>query len=147
MEGASFKNVLLGFVAGAIAMVTAHELISLWLANVGVTSRVPWSTEPSALTGLPQIAADAIFGGVWGAIFALILGNVPKGSMTLRGFFLGIIGPALIGTLVLVPIVKKEALFLGGNPDLVWPVLAMGAGFGVAAAWLYGFLTSGCRLP
>ncbi len=147
MEGVSFRNLLVGFIAGAIAMVTVHELITLWLLNAGYTSRVPWSTEPSALTGYPQIATDAVFGGVWGAIFALILGNVPKGSMTVRGAILGLIGPALIGALVAIPLIRNEPPLYGSDINLIWPVLVAGAGFGAAAAWLYGFFTSGCRLP
>ncbi|HYD15177.1 MAG TPA: hypothetical protein VEA77_02145 [Hyphomicrobium sp.] len=147
MEGSSLKSLVIGFIAGAIALVTAHELISLWLYNAGYATRVPWSMEPSALTGWPQIATDALWAGVWGAVFALILGNPPKGSMTLRGAILGLIGPALIGVLVVLPLIRQEPLFLGNDINLIWPVLAVAAGFGAATAWLYGFFTSGLRLP
>ncbi|HML43650.1 MAG: hypothetical protein JNN24_04100 [Hyphomicrobium zavarzinii] len=147
MEGTSFKSLVLGFIAGAIALVTVHELIGLWLYNSGYATRLPWSMEPSLMTGYPQIATDAVWGGVWGAVFALILGSVPRGSMTFRGALLGLIGPALVGTLVLIPLIRSEPPFLGNDINLIWPVLATGAGFGAATAWLYGFLTSGCRLP
>lgn len=148
MEGAiSFKTLVLGFVAGAIALVSVHELIGLWLYNAGHATRVPWSTEPSLLTGYPQIATDAVWGGVWGAVFALVLGNPPRGSMTLRGAILGLIGPAVLGTLVALPLIRSEPLFLGGDINQVWPVLLVGAGFGAATAWLYGFFNAGCRLP
>ncbi len=147
MEGTSFKNLLIGFAAGAIALVTVHELIALCLADAGHISRVPWSLETSALTGLPQIATDVIWGGVWGMVFAVILGNVPQGSMTVRGAILGLVGPALIGMLVLVPLVRGETLFFNADLDLIWPVLVLGAGFGAATAWLYGFFTAGGRLP
>ena len=80
-------------------------------------------------------------------VFAAILGDVPQGSMTVRGAILGIVGPALIGVLVLVPLVRGQTLFLNANPDLIWPVLVLGAGFGAATAWLYGLFTAGGRLP
>ncbi|AHB47397.1 hypothetical protein W911_01705 [Hyphomicrobium nitrativorans NL23] len=147
MEGTSFKNLLIGFVAGAIALVTVHELIALCLADAGHISRTPWSLETSGLTGLPQIVTDVVWGGVWGMVFAAILGDVPQGSMTVRGAVLGIVGPALIGVLVLVPLVRGETLFLNADPDLIWPVLVLGAGFGAATAWLYGLFTAGGRLP
>lgn len=147
MEGTSTKNLLIGFVAGAIAFVVVHELIALWLASAGHSVRTPWSLETSALTGLPQIVNDLVWGGIWGVVFALILGNVPHGPMTLRGAVLGLAVVALIGVLVLVPLVKGEALFLNAKLDLIWPVLVLGAGFGAATAWLYGFFTSGGRLP
>jgi hypothetical protein len=103
--------------------------------------------EPSALTGYPQLASDVVWAGVWGAVFALILGTPPKGSMTLRGAILGLIGPALIGILIAIPLIRSEPLFFGNDVNLIWPVLVAAAGFGAAAAWLYGFLTAGCRLP
>ena len=147
MEGVSLKSLLLGFIAGAIAMATVHELASYWLTGAGYSTREAWSMEPSVLTGYPQLATDAVFGGIWGAIFAILLGNPPRGSMTFKGILLGIIGPAVIGTLALVPFLKQEPLFLGHDFTLIWPVLVMGAAFGAGTAWLYGFLTSGCRLP
>lgn len=147
MEGTSFKNLLLGFVAGAIALVIVHELIALWLSDAGHAVRAPWSLETSALTGLPQIVNDVVWGGIWGVVFALLLGNVPQGPMTLRGAVLGLAGTALIGVLVLAPLIKGEALFLNAELDRIWPVLVLGAGFGAATAWLYGFFTAGGRLP
>lgn len=147
MEGTSFKNLLLGFVAGAIALVTVHELIALWLSSTGHSVRSPWLLEPSTLTGLPQIATDAVWGGLWGMVFAVILGNAPEGSMTLKGLFLGLVGPALIGVLVLVPLIRGETLFLNADLNAIWPVLVLGAGLGAATAWLYGFFTAGFRLP
>lgn len=147
MEGVSLKSLLLGFIAGAIAMVTVHELVSYCLTGAGHMQREAWSMEPSVLTGYPQLATDAVFGGIWGAIFAILLGNPPRGSMTFKGILLGIIGPAVIGALALVPFLKQEPLFMGHDFALIWPVLVLGAAFGAATAWLYGFLTSGCRLP
>lgn len=148
MPGTSLKSLILGFIAGAIATVTIHEAISYILLQAGIFPRVPWSMEPVAGTGIPQIVSDAAWGGLWGVIFALILGNVPKGSMTLKGALLGILGPALVGVFILVPILtSKFPLFFNGDPNPIGSVLLILAGFGAATAWLYGFLTSGCRLP
>lgn len=145
--GSTLKSIVLGFIAGAIAMLTVHELVSQWLYDTQITTRVPWSMEPSTLTGYPQIVSDAVLGGLWGALFALILGAVPRGSMTVRGALLGLLGPAILGALIVVPAIRNEPLFMGQDINLIWPVLLTGAAFGAAAAWLYGFLSSGCRLP
>jgi hypothetical protein len=145
--GSLVKSVVLGFIAGAIAYLVVHEGITLWLLNNGYTTRVPWSTEPSLITGSPQIVVDAAWGGLWGAIFGLILGSVPKGSMTLRGALLGLIGTAVIGTLIALPLIRGEQPFATVDVNALWPVLVVGTAFGAAAAWLYGFFTSGCRLP
>ena len=145
--GRALAGLLLGFIAGALAFVTVHELLSQWLLNNGHASRVPWPMEISALTGYPQIATDAGVAGLWGALFSLILGNPPHGSMTLRGALLGLIGPAVLGTLVVPPLMANAPLFFGNDVNLIWPVLSLGAAFGAATAWLYGFFTSGFRLP
>lgn len=147
MEGTSFKSLVLGFIAGAIAYVTAHEAISLWLLNNGYATRVPWSLEPSLFTGYPQLLSGAAWGGLWGVIFAFILGSVPRGALTFRGALLGLIGTAVVGVLVLVPLIRSEQPFLGYDANLIWPELVVGAGFGALAAWLYGFFTAGFRLP
>lgn len=144
--GIFFKTLILGFVAGLIAFVIAHELVSLWLLNHGYSTRVPWSADPSALTGYPQGVTDALWGGVWGALFALILGSMPQGALTLRGAVLGLVGPAIIGTLVAVPLMNGLQPFANGDIQVIWPVLVAGAVFGAVAAWIYGFLSYG-RLP
>ncbi len=145
--GSLLKSLVLGFVAGVIAYLLVHEGVSLWLLNNGYATRVPWSMEPSLITGSPQIIADAAWGGLWGAIFGLILGSVPKGSMTVRGAILGLVGTAVVGTLVALPLVHGQHPFATVDVTTLWPVLVLGAVFGAATAWLYGFFTSGCRLP
>jgi len=147
MEGSIVKNIVLGFVAGAIAFATAHEAIGLWLLNSGMSDRVPWSMQPSVATGLPELASGALWGGLWGAIFALILGSAPEGSMTFRGLLLGLFGPAFLGAFVIVPALTGEPILLGNDPAKLLPVLIAAGGFGAVTAWLYGFFTSGCRLP
>lgn len=147
MKGTSFKSLVLGIIAGAIAVVTAHELIVLWLNNSGLTTRVPWSMEPSALSGLPQIAVDAAWGGLWGAIFAIVLGGLPEGSMTLRGAVLGLFGPGILGGLIIVPLINGAQPFYGNDIEQIRQIVLPAIGFGSVTAWLYGFLTSGGRLP
>ncbi len=154
MAGLSIKSLVLGFVAGAIATVTAHELIVLGLAETGyLADRIPWRTEavsvgPLAGQGIPQIASDTFWGGLWGSIFAMILGNPPEGRLTFKGAFLGLAGAAILGMFILKPLLTgQDVLFFGGDANSLWPVLVILAGFGAATGWLYGFLTSGCRLP
>ena len=153
MAGLSIKSLLLGFVAGAIATLTAHELIALGLQETGLFTRTPWPMDPVtrgplAAHGIPQIASDTVWGGLWGIVFAMILGNPPKGALTFKGAFLGMLGPAILGVFILRPLLTGEqALFFGGNVDILWPILVILAGFGAATAWLYGFFISGCRLP
>ena len=147
MDGTSLKNIILGFLAGVIATLTVHEIIKCFLFDAGYIPLAPWAMDPVSPFGLPKLVSDALWGGLWGSIFALILGNVPTGSMTLKGALLGIVGPAILGVFILVPLVKGAPMFFDGEPALVISVLAILAGFGSVTAWLYGFFSSGCRFP
>jgi energy-converting hydrogenase Eha subunit A len=144
------KAIVLGFIAGAIATLTVHEIISAIFHNPNVWTGWPrqsWNLEPAEMTGVPQIISDMFWGGLWGALFGLILGSRPQGSMTVRGAILGIVGPALIGVFLAVPLLtQKFPVFFDGDPSKIIPVLVILAGFGAATAWLYGMFRYG-RLP
>ena len=147
MEGATVKNIILGFLAGVIATVTIHELIKCVLFDAGYVPLKPWDMSPVDPWALPKLVSDCLWGGLWGSILALVFGNVPKGSMTIRGALFGIIGPAILGALLWVPLIKGQPPFFDGEPVLIGSVLLILAGFGSVTAWLYGFFVSGCRLP
>ncbi len=141
MGDISLKSLLFGFIAGAIAVVTVHEIIDYILYSAGVFPRVPWSLKPSAVTGVPQIVSDAFWGGVWGMIFALLYVVLPGGGPTVKGLIFGIIGPAVLGVFILVPLITgRFPLFFGFDPKLVGSVLLILAGFGAATGWLYGLM-------
>ena len=147
MQATSFKNIVLGFLAGVIATLTIHELIKCFLFDAGAIPLKPWDMAPVDPWGIPKLISDSFWGGLWGSILALILGNTPTGSMTVKGAVFGIIGPAILGVLLWVPLIKGQAPFFDGEPVLIGSVLLILAGFGAVTAWLYGFFTSGCRLP
>ena len=136
------KAILLGFLAGAIATLTVHEIIS-WIFTTGIWTgwgRHSWNMAPAAMTGVPQIVSDTFWGGAWGALFPVIFGMYPKGPLTLKGMLFGIIGPALIGVFIAMPMITQRwPLFFDGNSSIVIPVLCILAGFGAAVGWLYGF--------
>ena len=149
----AFKGIVLGFIAGAIATVTVHEFIS-WIFNNHWAGwdRVSWSQEQANLNFMPEIyipkgISDMFWGGLWGSLFGLILGARPHGSMTLRGAAMGIVGPALIGVFLAVPLLTgRFPPFFGGDFSKIIPVLVILAGFGAATAWLYGLFRYG-HLP
>jgi hypothetical protein len=147
------KSLVLGFLAGLIAAVTVQELIS-WLFVHYWTgwNAEPWSLRPMPSLLLPQIElpwllGSALTGGLWGALFGLILGWKPVGMMTIRGAILGLFGPGLIGAFLVVPyLAHRPSPLLEGNVSEIVPILCIAVGFGVVAAWLYGLFSWG-RLP
>ena len=143
MQGLTLKHLLMGFIAGAIAVATAHEIIDFLLLKAGLFPRVPWSMQPAAMTGVPQIVSDMFWGGLWGVLFAAIQDRMPGASLWVKGLIFGLVGPALIGVFILVPLLTgRFPLFFGGDPKPIISVLLILAGFGAAMGWLYGFLTA-----
>jgi hypothetical protein len=139
------KTIVLGFIAGAIATLTVHEFVSWIFNNPAVWTgwpRTSWSKEPFEVAGLgiqiPVLFNAMFWGGVWGSVIALILGARPQGSTTLKGALLGLLGPALIGLFVLVPVLKGLPLFFGGDSAKIIPALCILTAYGAATAWLYG---------
>lgn len=147
------KAIVLGFIAGAIATVTIHEVISWLFLNYWTGwDRPSWNMEPVSNSLypdllMPQIASDAFWGGLWGSLFGLILGARPEGMMTIRGAILGIFLPALIGVFIAIPFLTgRFPPFFGGDVSKLIPVLVILAGWGAMTAWLYGLFRY-CRLP
>lgn len=141
MDDVSIKSLALGFIAGAIAVVTAHEIIDFILLQAGMFPRVPWSMEPAAMTGVPQIVSDMFWGGVWGILFVLLYGFIPGGGPTVKGLIFGILGPAILGVFILVPLITGWfPLFFAFDPKPIVSVLLILAGFGAAMGWLYGLM-------
>ena len=138
------KGMVLGFIAGAIATVTVHEIINSIFENPNIWTGWPrhaWNMGPAAVTGVPQILSDMFWGGLWGALFPVIFGALPKGPLTFKGLLFGLVGPALIGVFIAVPLLTHRIpLFMDGNASLVVPVLFILGGFGAFLGWLYGFL-------
>jgi len=139
----SLKHLALGFIAGAIAVFTVHDLIRYVLYAMGLFPLAPWSMQPSAVTGVPQVVSDMFWGGVWGVLFVLLAAWIPGGSLPIQGLIFGIVAPAILGVFILVPLITgRFPLFFGGDPKLLVSVLLILAGWGLATGWLYGFLAS-----
>lgn len=143
------KAMVLGFIAGAIATVTVHEMISAAFNNAALWTgwdRISWDMTPNEY-GAPKLLSAMFWGGLWGALFPVIFGTLPKGPLTFKGLLYGIIGPALIGVFIAVPLLTQRfPIFMDGRAELVVPVLAILAGFGACLGWLYGFFAYK-RLP
>ncbi len=151
------KGMVLGFIAGLIAYVTFHEIVNAIFNHTSLWTgweRPSWDLAPNA-QGVPYLASGALVGGAWGALFPLLFGSMPKGALTFKGLFYGLIGPAIIGALIIYPLAMqyspqyadfKQGLFLDGQSALIIPTLAKYAAFGASLGWLYGFFAYK-RLP
>ncbi len=76
-------------------------------------------------------------------MFTLARAWVPGPNLAIEGLIFGVLGPALLGVFILVPLITgRFPLFFGGDPALLGSVLLILAGFGLTIGWLYGLFTS-----
>ncbi len=140
--------ILLGFVAGAIAVLTVHQSIVYVLASAKIlpaTSQA-WSMATIAPFGIPKIANDVFWGGLWGALFAVVWPKIPGGALWLRGLIFGLL-VALFSNWMLVPFIKgtllkfpNQAFFGGLDPTRMMATLLILGGFGLTIGLVYGIL-------
>ena len=81
MQG-TLGRAFLGFIAAAVAVLAVHQTIIYALGLYGMTRSVPWTMRPlgyGPLPWLPITVNSALWGGLWGIVFALIYDWLPGG--------------------------------------------------------------------
>lgn len=69
--------------------------------------------------------------------------KIPGANLTVKGLIFGIVGPAIAGVFILVPLLTgRFPLFFGGDMKLLGSVILILAGFGAAMGWLYAFFAA-----
>ena len=152
MQGSLGRNAIMGFIAAAIAVVTAHEAILYVLVNyLGLLPPAvrAWNMAPYGPYGVPQIVNGMFWGGLWGVLFALIFSKLPGSSPWLKGLIFGLFIP-VVSNWTLLPLIRgkvfgvtnpaQTAFFSGGDPKRMLAVLLILGGFGLALGILYGLL-------
>lgn len=127
----TLKTLLLGFIAGFLAVLIFHQGVWYLLELVGFTpflSRA-WSLDPIPPFGVPTVISKAFWGGVWGAALAPLLGNLRGGAYWAAWIVVGAVAPTLVAFFVVPPI-------KGAPLPLLWPGFAVG--LLINAAWGFG---------
>ena len=151
----SIGNMLLGFVAAAIAVLTVHQAIVHLLAINGVLpppakgwSMAEIKTAPAAITslfqkmgavGLPALVNNVFWGGLWGALFAAVWPMIPGGAMWLRGLVFGLL-IVLVSNWTILPLIKGQPLFAGMVPMRMLATVLIVGGFGTTVGLVYGMI-------
>ena len=137
------RTILLGFIAGAVAVLVFHQGTAFLLYHVGndipaVVSvfgktTAPFAMAPTKPLGVPVIFSQAFWGGVWGMVLTLILVTLRPPAILFSTVFGALALTAVAVTLV--PWLKGLPTWRGGIP---WRgLLYNGAwGFGVAVMLL-----------
>ena len=137
------RTILLGFLAGCVAVLVFHQGTAFLLYHVGndipaVVSvfgktTAPFAMAPTKPLGVPVIFSQAFWGGVWGMVLTLILVTLRPPAILFSTVFGALTLTAVAVTLV--PWLKGLPTWRGGIP---WRgLLYNGAwGFGVAVMLL-----------
>jgi hypothetical protein len=137
-------RVILGFVAGFLAVLTFHQLTGGLLAALGLSPNWPYQMRPVPPFGIPQCLSLAFWGGVWGILYAFLLPRLPR---SLPGWawatIVGAIALPMVAWFVVAPI-KGQPLMAGGNPGAIARGLFINAIWGLGT---YVFLRLLERLP
>ena len=72
MPSATMRG-FLGFIAGAIAVLTFHQGMVELLHVLGVVQFAPYRTTPVPPFGVPVIVSNCFWGGLWGVLFGLVM--------------------------------------------------------------------------
>jgi hypothetical protein len=133
------RSLILGFIAAAIAVVIFHQgmILVLKLTNLLPTA-TPWNFRSFGPLGVPTLVNQMFWGGLWGVAFAALFRMIPGGSSLIKGLIWGLLGPALLGNWVLVPLFKGGALFAGFDVQRMVITVLIGAAFGIGLGLIYG---------
>lgn len=131
------NDLLYGFLAAAIAVLTIHELLVLGFKYAGVLpNAVPWSLMPTGIWNLPTILNSVFWGGLWGVVYVLVADFLPIVQIWVKGAVFGVL-IALVSNFTLLALIKKRPLFMGFDFKLIFAVLIILSGFGSATAVLF----------
>jgi hypothetical protein len=136
--GVSVKILLLGFVAGFLAVPLGHQIMSLILFYLIPGRNFPWNMAANkAAFNLPAIVNLSFWGGVWGILWALIEPYVPKGAMYwIIAILFGGICATAIGAYVVTAL---KGLPMG---SITWIGFALNGMWGLATAFFFDQLRS-----
>ena len=133
---------LLGFVAGALATLTFHQMTVWLLTAAGAIQGNPYSLRSVPPLGVPQFINLAFWGGLWGCVFALVAERIPRSwPLWLIGFVFGAIAPTLVGWFVVAPL-KGQPMAQGFIPARMWAGPVINGMFGLGTAVFYDLLRS-----
>jgi hypothetical protein len=132
VRGSSTRLALFGFAAGFLAVLVFHQGVLAMLHSAGMTPRGAWGMEPTRPLGVPGVISAAFWGGLWGAVFAMVTHRSHSvGRFLLVGLLFGAVLPTLVAWFVVAPLKGMPAA--GG-----WKPAAMMVGPLVNGAWGLG---------
>jgi hypothetical protein len=133
------SRALLGFAAAALSVLTFHQGIwALLYYAAGLMPRAPFPMQPVPPFGVPQIVSLAFWGGLYGAVFALLLPVLPRAPLWLLGLGLGLVA-VLVGWFVVAPL-RGQPVAGGFVPVRMLVSVLINGGWGVGVGLILSLL-------
>jgi hypothetical protein len=133
------RDLLFGFMAGALAVVVFHQGMVFVLNTVGLIQSTVYATRGVPPYGVPTILNQMFWGGLWGLLFAAIADSLPPWPLLLLGATFGILGPVLAGWFVVAPL-KGNPLAAGWVPPRMLAGLLINGCWGIGMVLMYAWL-------
>jgi len=128
---------LKAFLAGALAVPVFHQGMLALLFWAGVTSRAPFSLEPTDPFGVPSLVSLSFWGGVWGIILLLVVMRTRRPTtFWLTALLVGTLATTLVAGFVVAPL-KGMPMAGGGSPKLILIGLAVNFAWALGTALLF----------
>ncbi|TVP43854.1 MAG: hypothetical protein EA350_12940 [Gemmatimonadales bacterium] len=135
-SSASSRRILLGFLAGFVAVLVCHQGMLAILVGLGVSPRTVFPYGATEPFGVPQIWSSAFWGGIWGMLFAGVEQSFPRGPMYWITWLLG--GAFLVAGVaffVVAPL-QGNPVAAGGDPAAIVTGMMVNAAWGLGTAIL-----------
>jgi hypothetical protein len=131
---------VVGFVSGAASVLVFHQGAAALLYALELTTRAPYSMQPTSPLGVAQIWSIAFWGGVWGAILAATFARLDGARLLAAALVFGAVFPTLVAWFIVAPL-KGQPMAAGFVPMamMIGPIVngAWGLGTGIGLA-LFG---------
>lgn len=139
------REMLLGFVAAAIAVLVCHQGMLFFIGQLGWTKGAAWSLAGVPPYGVPRLVNAMFWGGLWGTLFGAIADRMPGGAYWFKGFVFGLVFTTILGSWLVVSLVKGRPVFSGFFADYDIAKLRNGfllnsVAFGIGLGLIYPML-------
>lgn len=144
----SVNRIIAGFIAGFLAVIIFHQGMYVILQQTGVPlGGKPWNfaANPGAFN-MPAVINQCLWGGLWGILYAFMVDHMPGEQGWLKGFIFGLVFPMLLGSWLVVAMIKGTPIFSGAFAKgfdvmrLVPGFFLNGVAFGIGLGLLYPLL-------
>jgi hypothetical protein len=133
------RDWVLGFLAGALAVVTFHQGMVFLLSSVDVIQSRVYAMRGVPPFGVPTILNQMFWGGLWGLLFAVVADTLPRWPFLLLGFTFGVLGPVLVSWFVVAPL-KGLPIAAGWVPPRMLASVLINGCWGIGMVLIYAGL-------